>query len=110
MIIADRSLKLHQGQSDVDVAVRIFLPERNEGAWATKYEIDWPEGTRKGIAQGLDSVQSLLFALKMIGAEIYTSDYHKSGNLMWSEPGQGYGFPVSQNLRDFLQGEDAEFL
>ncbi len=110
MIIADRSLRLRQGQDEADVAVRVFVPERNESAWATRYEIDWPEGTRKGAARGVDSIQSLLFALKMIGAEIYTSDHHKSGNLMWSEPGQGYGFPVSRNLRDILQGEDAEFL
>jgi hypothetical protein len=110
MIIADRLLKLRDGQTDAALGVRVFLPERDQRAWSTRYEIDWPEGTRKGAAIGIDSVQSLLFALKMIGAEIYTSDYHKSGKLKWSETGQGYGFPVPQNLRDILQGDDAKFL
>lgn len=110
MIIACRSLKLGRGQNIVDVVVRIFAPQRDQDNWTCKYEIDWPEGTRKGAAAGYDSVQALLFALNMVGAEIYTSDYHKSGALMWNEPHQGYGFPVSNNLRDLLEGDDAEFL
>jgi hypothetical protein len=110
MIIGNRSLSLRQGRKDVDVGVRVSAPQSDQGVWSCAYEIDWPEATRKGTAVGVDSVQALLFALKMIGAEIYTSEYHKSGNLMWSEPGQGYGFPVPQNLRDLLQGDDATFL
>jgi len=110
MIIANRSLKVRQGQNDTDVAVRIFAPQLSQGSWSCNYEIDWPEGTRKGAAHGLDSVQALLLALKMIGAEIYTSDYHKAKNLVWEEPGQGYGFPVSQNIRDLLEGDDANYL
>ena len=110
MTIANRSLKLRAGQSKTDVAVRIFAPQQDRGNWSCQYEIDWPEGSRKGAAAGCDSVQALLFALNMVGAEIYTSEYHKSGDLMWSEPHQGYGFPVPQNLRDLLVGDDAKFL
>lgn len=110
MIIADRSLKVHQGQTDASVTVRVFMPECDNGTWTTRYEIDWPEGKRNGAARGIDSAQSLLLALTMIGSELYTSDYHKSGVLMWSNPGQGYGFPISQNLRYLLQGDDAKFL
>jgi hypothetical protein len=43
----------------------------------------------------------------MIGAEIYTSDYHKLGQLIWREPAQGYGFPVPLSIRDLLVGDDA---
>ena len=110
MIIAERLLKLREGQADTDVGVRVLLPERDQNAWSTRYEIDWPEGKREGAAVGCDSVQSLLFALKMIGAEIYTSDYHESGSLKWNEFGDGYGFPVPQNRRDLLQGDDAKFI
>lgn len=46
----------------------------------------------------------------MIGAEIYSSDYHKSGDLFWETPGKGYGFPVAPSLRDLLQGDDATYL
>ena len=38
---------------------------------------------------GVDSVQAMELALKMIGAFIYGSDHHASGNLMWEAPGQG---------------------
>lgn len=110
MIVAARSLKLHQEQNDVDVGIRIFAPQRDAGGWSCKYEIDWPEGMRTAAASGHDSVQALLFALKMIGAEIYTSDYHKSGDLTWTEAHGGYGFPVTKNLRDLLEGDDARFL
>lgn len=110
MVIAGRSLKLRRTHSDVDVAIRVFAPQRYESSWSCRYEIEWPEGTRTGAASGYDSVQALLFALEMIGAEIYTSDYHKSGDLMWTEPHRGYGIPVSRNLRDLLEGDDAKFL
>jgi len=46
----------------------------------------------------------------MIGSEIYTSDYHKSGHLSSHESWRGYGFPVPQNLRDLLIGDDAKYL
>ncbi len=75
-----------------------------------EYEIDWPEGTRKFAAHGLDSVQALELALKMIGSEIYTSEYHKSKMLSWEKPGRGYGFPVARNMRDLLEGDDAKYL
>lgn len=108
MIVASRSLKLRQDGGVIAVAVRIFAPQPNKDYWSCACEIDWPEGTRKFAANGFNSMQALLLALKMVGAEIYTSNYHKSGNLMWDEPGQGYGFPVTQNIRDFLEGDDAK--
>jgi hypothetical protein len=30
--------------------------------------------------------------------------------LVWEAPGQGYGFPVPNNIRDLLVGEDKKFL
>jgi hypothetical protein len=110
MLIATRMLKLKQENGDADVGVRIFAPRPDGNHWSCPYEIDWPEGTRKFAAHGVDSVQALELALKMIGSEIYTSDYHKSKMLMWEKPGQGYGFPVSKNIRDLLEGDDAEYL
>ena len=57
-------------------------------------------------AMGVDAVQALELALKMIGAFVYATDHHASGNLMWLEPGRGYGFPVTNNIRDLLIGDD----
>ena len=59
---------------------------------------------------GVDSAQALVLALQMIGAEIYSSDYHKSGNLFWERHGDGYGFPVVPTLRDLLRGSDLNYL
>jgi hypothetical protein len=53
-------------------------------------------------------VQALELALRTIGAQIYASDHHASGKLMWLEPGKGYGFPVTSNLRDLLVGDDKD--
>src|SRR5438105_3319034 len=101
-MIAERQLKLNDRGGTVDVSVRVFAPEREKQAWSCRYEILWPDGKRVAAANGFDSAQAVVAALQMIGAELYTSDHHKAGRLMWGEPGSGYGFPVTQNLRDLL--------
>ncbi|MEW6123613.1 MAG: hypothetical protein AB1698_13445 [Pseudomonadota bacterium] len=56
-------------------------------------------------------MQSLIGALQMIGADLYTSSDHRNGQLQSLGDGwTGYGFPVPYNLRDALIGEDARFL
>jgi hypothetical protein len=88
--------------------VRLFQPEDDNGMWICRYEIDWPDRKRSHFAAGVDAFQALILALQMIGAEIYTSKYHKSGTLQWFERSRGYGFPVGGNLRDLLIGDDAD--
>jgi hypothetical protein len=106
MVIATRVLKLRQGAGEIPVPIRIFVPEQREVDWACRFEIEWPDETTTLEAWGVDAVQALELAMKMIGAFIYTSDHHASGNLTWFEPGRGYGFPVSHNIRDLLIGDD----
>jgi hypothetical protein len=79
MIMATRLLRLSRAVSDIDIPIRIFAPERSGSAWSCRYEIDWPEGKETMSASGIDSVQALVLALQMIGADIYSSSYHKSG-------------------------------
>jgi hypothetical protein len=110
MIVASRFLKLRLSEKDVDVEVRIFSPRADQDHWACDYEIDWPEGMRKGAAYGYDSVQALHSALNLVGAELYTSDYHKAGKLASVDSWKGYGFPVPKNIRDLLIGDDAKYL
>jgi hypothetical protein len=108
--IASRTLTLRQADHDVAVAINIFAPERrDQDAWSCRYEIGWPEGTRSFAGWGADAVQALVLTLGMIGAEIYSSGYHKAGLLYWNEPGGGYGFPVPPTIRDLLVGEDAKY-
>ena len=111
MIIATRVLTLRQATGDVDVPVRVFAPEQHETmtCWKVRYEIEWPAGKLEHEGYGEDAVQALVLTLQMIGAVLYASEEHESGNLFWLEPGTGYGFPMSRSTRDLLIGHDKEF-
>ena len=110
MKIASRTLTLRNGENNIAIPIAIFAPEcERPGVWGCRYDVGWPDGNRSVTAWGFDSIQAILIALGMIGAEIYTSSYHKSGNLFWEAPGKGYGFPVASSLRDLLVGDDAKF-
>ena len=54
-------------------------------------------------------MQALNLTLQKIGTELYMNPYHAAGELVWKGPGEGYGFPVPKNGRDFLIGFDKEF-
>ena len=55
-------------------------------------------------------MQALVSAMQMIAAELYASQHHKDGLLFQEEPGDGYGFPPTRNIRDLLVGYDASYL
>jgi hypothetical protein len=111
MLIAFRQLTLRTNAGTLHIPIRIFAPEQEEpGVCGCVYEVGWPEGDRKVTAYGFDSTQAILIAMQMVGSEIYTSDYHKSGRLFWRKPGNGYGFPVAPTLRDLLEGDDTKYL
>lgn len=110
MIVASRSLKLQEGQTSSEIAVRIVAPQPGNTHWVCRHEIDWPEGPRKGAVRGFDSVQALTLALNIIGSKIYIGEYHKSGQLSSGESWTWYGFPVPRNLRDLLVGDDTKYL
>jgi hypothetical protein len=110
MIIATRSLFLRTENREIEIPIRIHAPEKAQVDWMCRFDIGWPEGRAERWGTGADAAQALLMALQMIGVEIYTSHYHESGRLRWLAAGGGYGFPVSHNARDLLQGDDAKFL
>ena len=109
MLIAERILKIRRGRVDVDVPIRIFAPQRDETAWACRYEIGWPGAPKTRSMSGFDAVQALSLTLQAIGAELYQRNEHASGRLLWEKEGGGYGFPVPRNIRDLLVGDDAKF-
>ena len=111
MLIAQRDLTLRDGSSIKKIVVRVFAPtEERPGVCGCRYEIGWPEGMCTATVRGVDMVQALVLALQVIAAEIYGSDYHKSGDLFWDAPGHGYGFPVAPTLRGLLVGDDKTYL
>lgn len=104
--IASRTLRIVEGDGERSVVVRLFLPEPDGAAWTCAYEVGWPENPRFFQAFGVDAVQAIELALHMIGAELYTSEHHQAGTLVFDAPGAGYGFPVAKTLRDLLVGDD----
>src|SRR5262249_47811353 len=108
MIIASRVLKVVAGDEETEVPVRFFAPGPgwNGIDWLCRVEIDWPERTRTAEIHGVDAVQALELALKFAGVEVYASGYHEARTLVWLEPGEGYGFPVPNGIRDLLIGDD----
>jgi hypothetical protein len=106
MLIATRVLKLRRTTGEIEIPIRIFAPKQEANSWSCKLEVDWPDSTLAMAAGGVDAIQALHIALQIVGAQIYASDHHASGNLMWLEPGKGYGFPVPYNIRDLLVGDD----
>jgi hypothetical protein len=106
MIIAVRTLRLRSNNRDVEIPIRVFAPERAKVDWSCRFEIEWPDQKLERFAIGIDAVQALLLALQMIGAIVYTSKYHEEGKLQWMELGRGYGFPVTNGIRDILTGDD----
>ena len=108
-MIATRLLRSRDGETERVIPIRIFAPSEQGKNWSCRYEIDWPDGRHTMEAWGVDSVQAILLAFQMIGAELYTSDYHQSGQLMFLDPGQGYGFPVAASIRDLLIGDDRKY-
>ncbi len=106
--IATRTLHIGSDAGTLDVPVKVFAPEEADGAWRCRYEIGWPESASAGAAFGADAIQALLLGLQKIGAELHASDHHHAGRLVWTEPGQGYGFPVSRTIRDLLTDLDQD--
>lgn len=100
MAIATRTLRLRRADGDVEIPVRVYAPEQTDRTWGCRYEIAWPDRTKAVTALGVDSMQALILALEMIGAELYTSSQHQAGELVFERPGGGYGFPVAPSLRD----------
>jgi hypothetical protein len=109
MLIATRTLRLRQ-PANTEIAIRIFAPVQESNSWSCKIEVDWPDGTVALPIGGVDSIQALDLALRVVGAQLYASDHHASGNLVWEEPGKGYGFPVPTNIRDLLVGDDKRYM
>ena len=111
MYWASRVLTWRNGKNEIKIPIQVTAPlPDGRGAWACKYEIDWPGDKRMATATGIDSMQAIILALQMIGSEVYSSEYHKSGNLFFDAAGRGYGFPVAGELRDLLIGDDRRYM
>lgn len=111
MLIGSRDLTLRNKDGDIQIPVRLYAPQlESTGAWGCRIEIEWHDKMSTKTIFSFDSMQAIVLALQCIGAEIYSSGYHESGQLFSDKPGNGYGFPVVPTYRNLLQGDDAKYL
>jgi len=110
MIIATRRLALAEDGKRIEFDVTLHAPELDGECWACAYSVAWPDGTVVGRGYGHDAVQAISLTLQRIGVDLYMSDHHRAGRLVWERPGGGYGFPLPPNASDLLVGDDARFL
>lgn len=105
-VIAERELSLDDTQN---VRVLIGMPKQQTGDnnWYCPYQTDGIGSGRVGISYGVDSVQALVLALSMVGAELYCSKEYEAGRLGWDcGAAKGdLGFPVPESIRDVLPGQ-----
>ena len=106
MIIANRTLSYRSGASDIAVPVSIHAPVEGDRCWDCRFDINWPNGKVTQIVRGLDGVQALYLAMQRIAIELYGSEYHQAGTLLWQKAGTGYGFPTIKTSYGDLIGED----
>ncbi len=101
--IASRTYRLG---SDHHVKVEIHQPVAVDDDYKCSYTIGWPDREEVGHAMGIDAIQAIFLALQKVGIEIYCSKPAKRGDLIWHEPGGGYGLPLPKNLADLYEGDD----
>jgi hypothetical protein len=109
MIFATRRLTIVKSNRRQAVEITIYQPVERAGSWYCRFDVGWPFEPATGETGGADGVQALFNALQMIGIQLYTSQYHARGQLIWDAPGNGYGFPVPKGSRDWLVGSDKRF-
>lgn len=87
------------------VSVAIGKPEKFPDAddYFCPYQVTGIGNGKVRYAGGVDAVQALLLALKMIGADLYTSKEAQAKQLSWSAGENGnLGFPVPDSLQDLV--------
>ena len=111
MIIAIRTLTVETPEGERPVEVKIFQPEHagREHEWDCRYEIDWPEGKRRGFGGGNDALAAILAAVDCTAVDVYASPYHTARKMFWLKPWVGYGLPMHKGAREVLIGHDQEF-
>ncbi|MGQ3284354.1 DUF6968 family protein [Bosea sp. (in: a-proteobacteria)] len=78
--IASRTFEL--GRSGI-VTASFFAPFPDRTDWCCAYRIDWPSRAQDGKAFGVDSVQALFLAMKMVCAELANAPETISEGLTW---------------------------
>lgn len=102
-VIASRELTL---DGSTKVTVLIGKPQCKPAPvdWYCPYQTVGVGSGRVRCGYGGDSVQALVLALSMVGAELYCSAEYEAGRLSWDWGAVkgDLGFPVPPNIQDVL--------
>jgi hypothetical protein len=104
-VIASRTYRL-LGDSPGSVDVLIFQPVPDGSDFKCHYEVHWPDQKKNGHASGVDAIQSLILAIRKLGADLQFSEPYKSGTLVWLDAGDGLGLLLPKGLEEFYRGSD----
>jgi hypothetical protein len=64
--------------------VRFFAPEQAPTSeYKCRWEIHWPERLRKSYTCGVDAIQALMLAMRIVHTELRLSDPYKQGHLTY---------------------------
>lgn len=105
-VIARRVLLGRTEQGDQVIAVSLFAPAADGENWSCAYEVDWPEAPRRNAALGVDSMQALVLALQMLGAELHAGRPVQIQSLEWLGTDGSLGLPLPPSLRAEARGDD----
>jgi hypothetical protein len=110
--IARRELWLNEPTGPHPVIVELARPVPHpEGDFACPFRIEGLGDSKTRYAAGVDEIQSLLLALKLIGTILHTSDENQQSRLKSLDDEGSLGFPLPSNLSDLYRGHDrTEFL
>jgi len=102
VVIAARELKL-DGNQKVEVLIGKPEPCPDGIDWYCPYQTIGRGSGNVRYGMGVDTVQALVHALSMVGAELYCSEEYREGRLTWDCGRNGnLGFPVPDSIRDVL--------
>jgi len=88
MLTMTRNLSLTD-EPTIQIPVQVFMPVQEDTDWSCTFSIGWPDLVLERKTFGIDTIQSLELALRMVGTGLYASEYHKAGRLMWLKPRRG---------------------
>jgi hypothetical protein len=105
VVIAARELTLDENQK-VEVLIGKPEPCPDGVDWYCPHQTVGRGSGEVRYAIGVDTVQALILALSMVGAELYCSEEYSAGRLTWDcgAVKGDLGFPVPENIRDVLPG------
>ena len=71
-------------QKGEPVIARFFAPTPAPGGeYQCRWEIEWPGKTERGYACGIDGVQALMLAMRLVHGDLAASEAYRSGALTY---------------------------